>query len=126
MSEKQIQEQVMKAQGYAVDIEHILCNIFECNRYGFGGEVNSDSIRKHPFLSMTQGLAYAYALHPEKRINIDAFIKRFSFYADMSLDELLSFDTNSKIIGITTKEIEKENGLEQVEYMIAEFKSTLK
>ena len=58
MSKEQIQEQVMKAQGYAVEIEHSLSSIFECDRYGFGGEVNSDCIRKHPFLSMTQGLAY--------------------------------------------------------------------
>ena len=48
MSEKQIQEQVMKAQGFAVEIEHILSNIFECDRFGFGGQT-SGKIRKHPF-----------------------------------------------------------------------------
>ena len=115
-----------KAQGYAVSIEHILRKIFDCDRFGFGGQVNSDFIRKHPFLSMTQGLAYKYALYPQKRKNIDAFINHFSFYSAMSLDDLLSFDTNSKIIGITTYELEKENGLEQVEYMINEFESALK
>ena len=53
LREEQIQSQIMKAQGYAVDIEHVLRRIFDCDRYGFGGEVNSDAIRKHPFLSMT-------------------------------------------------------------------------
>lgn len=121
MSKEQIQEQVMKAQGYAVEIEHSLSRIFECDRYGFGGEVNSDCIRKHPFLSMTQGLAYLYALFPNKRKMIDSFNEHFSFYSEMSLDELLSFDTNEKTVGISTVQIEKENGLKQVEYMIEEF-----
>lgn len=126
MSEKQIQEQVMKAQGFAVEIEHILSNIFECDRFGFGGQVTSDKIRKHPFLSMTQGLAYLYALEPQKRKAIDTFNENFSFYADMSLDDLLSFDTNEKTIDITTIQIEKENGLKQVEYMVEEFRKVIK
>ena len=46
MSEKQIQEQVMKAQGFAGKIEFILRDIFECDRFGFGGQVTSDKIRK--------------------------------------------------------------------------------
>lgn len=64
----------MKAQGYAVEIEHILSNIFECERFGFGGQVNSDRIRRHPYLSMVQGLAYLYALNPQKRKAINDFV----------------------------------------------------
>lgn len=75
MSQEQIQAQVMRAQGFAVEIEHILSNIFECDRYGFGGQVNSNEIRKHPYLSMTQGLAYLYALHPQKRKAIEGFVE---------------------------------------------------
>lgn len=125
MSEKQIQEQVMKAQGFAVEIEHILSNIFECERFGFGGQVNSDRVRRHPYLSMTQGLSYLYALYPQKRKNIDNFVEHFSHYEEMSLDELLSFDTNEKTIDICTIQIEKENGLEQVQYMISEFRKVV-
>lgn len=125
MSQEQIQAQVMRAQGFAVEIEHILSNIFECARYGFGGQVNSDRIRKHPYLSMTQGLAYLYAICPQKRIIIDSFVDRFSFYSEMSLDELLSFDTNEKTIDKCTIQIEKDNGLEQVKYMIAEFRKVV-
>lgn len=125
MSQEQIQEQVMKAQGYAVEIEMILRKVFECDYLGFGGQVVSDKIRRHPFLSMTQGLAYLYALHPAMREKIDGFNNDFNFYAEMSLDELLSFDTNEKTIDKCTIQIEKENGLEQVEYMIAEFEKVI-
>lgn len=122
MSQEQIQAQVMQAQGFAVEIEYILCHIFECERFGFGGQVNSDAIRKHPFLSMTQGLGYLYALYSEKRKDIDNFNDHFCFYSEMSLDELLSFDANEKNIDKCTIHIEKENGLEQVKYMISEFR----
>lgn len=125
MSQEQIQAQVMRAQGFAVEIEHILSNIFECARYGFGGQVNSDRIRKHPYLSMTQGLAYLYALNPQKRKAIDNFVEQFSFCEDMHMDELLSFDTNEKTIDKCTIQIEKNNGLEQVEYMIEEFRKVV-
>lgn len=109
MSEEQIQNQIMKAQGYAVEIEMILRNIFKCDRFGFGGQVNSDAIRKHPYLSMTQGLAFLYATEENKRKQIDKFVDEFSFYSDMSLDELLSFDTNEKVVGSTTIGLTKSN-----------------
>lgn len=125
MSQEQIQEQVMKAQGYAIEIEHILEDIFECERYGFGGQITSDKIRRHPFLSITQGLAYLYALQPEKRKAIDNYIESFSFYSNLSLDDLLSFDTKEKNIGFATIEIEEENGLKQVEKIIEEFRNVI-
>lgn len=119
------QEQMMKAQGYAVEIEMILRNIFKCDRFGFGGQVNSDAIRKHPYLSMTQGLAFLYATEENKRKQIDKFVDEFSFYSDMSLDELLSFDTNEKVIGSTTIGLTKSNGLEEVEYIISAFRKAI-
>lgn len=125
MSEEQIQSQLMKAQGYAVEIEMILRNIFKCDRFGFGGQVNSDAIRKHPYLSMTQGLAFLYATEENKRKQIDRFVDEFSFYSDFSLDELLSFDTNEKVIGSNIIELTKNNGLEEVEYIISAFRKVI-
>lgn len=43
----------------------------------------------------------------------------------MRMDELLSFDTNEKTIDKCTIQIEKDNGLEQVEYMIEEFRKVV-
>ena len=66
-----------------------------------------------------------YALNPQKRKAIEEFVEHFSFYEEMSLDELLSFDTNEKTIDKCTIQIEKDNGLEQVEYMILEFRKVV-
>ncbi len=112
----------MLSQGKAVAIEFTLRGIFGCDRFGFGGQVNSDCIRKHPFLSMTQGLAVIYERSPEKRAYIENFIEKFSHYEDMSIDYLLSFDTNEKTEGIGTIGIEKENGLEQLDSIIECFR----
>ena len=125
MSKEQIQSQLMKAQGFAVEIEMILRNIFKCDRFGFGGQVNSDAIRKHPYLSMTQGLAFLYATEENKRKQIDKFVDEFSFYSDFTLDELLSFDTNEKVVGSTTIGLIKNNGLEEVEYIISAFRNVI-
>ena len=125
MNEKQ-SEQVMLSQGKAVSIEWTLRSIFNCDRFGFGGQINSDAIRKHPFLSMTQGLAVIYERRPEKRTAIDKFIEDFSFYEDMSIDYLLSFDTNEKTEGLGTIEIDKENGVDQLDYIISRFNEIVK
>lgn len=122
---KQSQEQMMKAQGYAVEIEMLLRGIFKCERLGFGGQVNSDDIRKHPFLSMTQGLAFVYATSESKRKEIDKFIDDFSFYSNFSLDELLSFDAKENSRENVTIELQKNNGLEEVEYIISSFKKVI-
>lgn len=123
---KQSQEQMIKAQGYAVEIEIILRNIFKCERFGFGGQINSDAIRKHPFLSMTQGLAFIYATSESKREEIDKFIDDFCFYSDFSLDELLSFDAKENSREYVTIELQKNNGLEEVEYIISAFRNVIK
>ena len=125
MSQEQIQVQVMRAQGLAGEIEFILRDIFSCERFGFGGQVNSDRIRRHPYLSMVQGLAYLFALKPQKREAIENFVEHFSFYEGMHMDELLSFDTNEKTVDKCTIQIEKDNGLEQVEYLIEEFRKVV-
>ena len=122
MNDKQ-NEQVMLSQGKAVSIELVLRSVFNCDRYGFGGQIDSDCIRQHPFLSMTQGLAVLYERNPEKRKDIDEFIDNFSFFESMSIDYLLSFDTREKIEGIQTIKIEKENGLEQLDFIIDCFRA---
>lgn len=125
MNEKQ-EQQINMSQGFADQIEHLLRNIFRCERYGFGGQINSDNIRKHPFLSMTQGLAYLYANSAEKRNAIDEFIIKFYCYEDMSIDKLLSCDKNFYKEGIMTKELEKKDGVEELKYIIEEFTRVIK
>lgn len=125
MFSEKAKQQMMLSQGYAVEIEIILRSIFKCDRLGFGGEVNSDLIRKHPFLSMTQGLAYIYATEEKKHECIDEFINYFSFYEDMSIDDLLSFDTKSRCLNNATVELQHNNGVEEIEYIISSFRKVI-
>lgn len=78
-----------KARSYAVHIEEIMCGVFGCERFGFGGIVNSDYIRKHPFQAMCCALAKVYKGNEAK---IDAFLEHHRPFADCSLDMLLSFE----------------------------------
>ena len=45
---------------------------------------------------------------------------------DMSIDYLLSFDTNEKTEGLGTIEIDKENGVDQLDYIISRFNEIVK
>lgn len=60
------------------------------------------------------------------RKEIDKFIDDFSFYSDFSLDELLSFDAKENSREYVTIELQKNNGLEEVEYIISAFRNVIK
>jgi hypothetical protein len=122
---KQKHDQIMKAQAYAVSIEHDMRKIFGCDRGGFGGMVDSKSIRQHPFLLMTQTLAFLYAIKPEKKDDIETFIQHFSIYSELSMDDMLAFLTESQTIDNATFTLEKENGLLMIEYMVEEFEKVI-
>lgn len=58
---------MLNGQIYANEIKHVLCDIFLCERNGFGGIVNSDFIRTHPYTTMVAGLAYLAATVDDKK-----------------------------------------------------------
>lgn len=117
---------VMRSQAFAIRIEHILRNVFECDRGGLGGIVNSDYIRKNPFAAMVAALAFIYKESNEgKRQTICKFIENHMFYSEMSIDYLLSFETSSKKEEGCTIELGHKNGEEALESIIAEFSAVL-
>lgn len=114
-------------QSYAISIEHILCNVFRCERFGFGGVVNSDFIRRQPFAAILSGLSFIYATAGrEKQLEMEEFIKEFSFYSEMSIDDLLCFDTSTKTIDGITIEINYNNGEKAIEDMVEKFRKVCK
>lgn len=115
------------AQGYAVSIEHILCKVFDCERFGYGGIVNSDFIRKQPFTAMACGFSFIYATaKSDKQKEIIEFINDYSFFSEMSIDTLLSFETSTKDINGITIGINYKNGQEAVENMIDDYRKLCK
>lgn len=113
---------VMRSQGYAVSMEHDIRRVFNCERFGFAGVANSDFIRKNPLAAVlaTCGFIYAKVNEQDKKI-VEKFINDTSFYLEMSIDELLSFETSSKTIDKVTIELEYENGEKALEDIMDKF-----
>lgn len=102
---------VIRAQGYAVGIEHDMSRVFGCERFGFAGVVNSDFIRGNPLAAILATCGFIYAqVSEENKTLIEKFIEDTAFYWKMSLDKLLSFETSSKTFDIETIELDYENG----------------
>ena len=88
---------VIRAQGYAVRLEHEIRRVFQCDRSGFAGIADSDFIRKNPLAAVLATCGFLYAKADDVgRKQIENFIVDTRFYWEMSLDELLSFETNIK------------------------------
>jgi hypothetical protein len=117
----------MNGQSYAIEIEHIIREIFSCERFGFGGVANSDFIRSQPFTAIIAALAYQFATADvNHRSEIEKFIEDNSFYSDFSIDELLSFETSEKIIEGTHIDIGFPNGEEAIKKIILDFRKVVK
>lgn len=87
------------AQGYAVRIEHIMCEVFDCKRFDIGGLVNSDYIRLYPFTAMLSTLTYLLGTKSIGCVEIvSRFFKNYSFLDKLSIDEILSFENAPKEI----------------------------
>lgn len=118
---------MINGQNYAIRLEHILCKIFKCERFGFGGIVNSDFIRRQPFAAMTAGLACIYANSDiNKQREIEEFEEKIIFYFRFSIDDLLAFKNASKEIDGTLYQIEYKDGKEAIETLIGEFDEVCK
>lgn len=115
---------VMRAQGYAVSMEHDMRRVFDCERFGFAGIVNSDFIRTNPLAAVLATCGFMYAkVNAKDKKEIEKFINDTRFYWEMSLDELLSFETSSKTIDKVTIELEYENGEKALEDIMDKFSS---
>lgn len=114
-------------QMYAVEIEHIMSSVFHCDRFGIGGIVNSDCIRRNPYFSMVSTLTFVYAnSDAEKKRQIEQFIDDFSYYSNWNIDTILSFETNRKIVDGSDYQIDYPNGEKAIESIIEQFKNICK
>ena len=109
-------------QAYAVDIELIMRDYFNCDRFGVGGLVDSDYIRQNYFLAMMSTITYLYGRKETNDINVVAnFFKKFSYYGDWSIDQLLSFESSTQTINGLQYGIKYESGEKAMKAIIDEF-----
>lgn len=113
---------MVNSQNFAVRIELIMRSVFECDRSGVGGLVESDYIRKYPFTAMISTIMYLCKRNSGDNINVASnFFDKYGYYGKWSIDELLSFDSNTKKLDNCIYEIEYANGEEAMNAIIAAF-----
>lgn len=118
---------VMRAQNYAVSMEHDMRRVFKCERFGFAEIVNSDFIRRNPLAAVLATCGYIYAsVGKKEKKQVEDFINETRFYWKMSFDELLSFETSSKTIDIATIELDYENGEQALKHNLDKFSELCK
>jgi len=74
---------------YAVEIEHILCNVFDCDRNGFGGIVDADYIDRNPYSAISCALAFYYNNSSDvNKLFITKYLENYSFYRDDNITDI--------------------------------------
>jgi len=117
----------MNPQMYAVQIEHIMSSVFNCERFGIGGIVNSDCIRINPIYSMFLTLTYIYAgANSELKKEIENFIQDNYYYSKWSIDEILEFDSDTHIVDGSEYSLGYSNGIEAISCIIDKFEDLCK
>ncbi len=87
---------MVNPQNLAIRIEKIMRNVFECDRFGMGGLVESDYIRKNPFTAMMSTIMYLCERNNSNSVNIASdFFEKYSYYGQWSIDQLLEFKSNT-------------------------------
>ena len=78
-----------ESHSLAVSIEWTLRRVFDCERFGLGGFVNSDNIESKPMESFRLGFAAIYAdASSDRRSRIDRFLEDNSQYEDLNIDAI--------------------------------------
>ena len=73
----------------AISIETTLKSIYKCDKFGFGGNIDSNSIEGSPVQAYILGLAPIYVkANDVKRKNIDTFLENSYQYAGKSISEI--------------------------------------
>ncbi|MGL5641143.1 MAG: hypothetical protein ACRDDM_02680 [Paraclostridium sp.] len=73
----------------AVSLEHTIRRLFNCDRFGFGGYIDSDMIEKKPMQLLALGLATVYnSKNQETKNQIDVFLEDTFRYEDLSIEQI--------------------------------------
>lgn len=126
-------EQVRNSHWHSITIEEVLCSVMKIDKQ-IDGEledieylgINASDVQKHPYESMKLGLFYLLAKEPSKKAKIIKFLKTYEMISTMSMDDILSFVTNTSIYNGWVCTIPEENGEIFIEKIIVEFNNIIK
>lgn len=78
-----------KIYDYAFQIEVTLNSIFNCEKFGIGGIVDSNFIAKEPFIPMGLILGNFYnKVDPSFKVKIDKFFEKYYLDMGKSIEEI--------------------------------------
>lgn len=72
---------MVNKHSYAVSLEHIVCNVYGCDRAGVGGLADADAIERKPLLAAILALSPAY-LHTDKIDEVSEFFHKYGVMFD--------------------------------------------
>lgn len=109
----------MNGHSYAVEIESTLRGVFNCDRGGFAGLIDADSIESNCYVSIACTLGYLYAKSDVLKQNeIEKFVHEYGYYLNFGIGELLLFASNERVINGSSYSIDFENGEKALETII--------
>lgn len=112
---------MLDSQIYAIRIEQIIRDAFECDRFAIGGLVNSDYIGKYPFTAMISTVMYLCERN-DSDINVALnFFEKYSYYGQWNIDELLSCENGTLEIDGCNYELGYINGEEAMNAIVDDF-----
>ncbi|WP_039652366.1 hypothetical protein [Clostridium tyrobutyricum] len=76
-----------ESHGAAINIEHTICKILNCDRFGFGGYADADFIESNPIEPYLIGLAAIYANSAKKK-EIDNFLEKIGEFQGKNIVEI--------------------------------------
>lgn len=117
----------MNAHAYAIEIEHILRKVFDCDRGGFAGLIDADSIEHNLYVPIACGLGYLYAkAGSSKQTEIEKFINDYDYYLDFGINGLLLFTSNEREVNGGSYSINYDNGEKALEAIIESLSNVCK
>ena len=70
-------------------IESAVCEVFDCNRFGFGGLVNTDFIEKCPYTAMVMSVAKYYDRLSHTDMNVASeFFDKYYYFKKSSVSDI--------------------------------------
>lgn len=113
---------MVNSQNFAVRIELIMRSVFERDRSGMGGLVDSDYIRKYPFTAMMSTIMYLCERNDSNSvIAASDFFGKYNYYGQWSIDQLLGFESETAEIDGCNYELEYANGEEAMNAIFTAF-----
>lgn len=100
---------------YAIQIELIMRDAFDSNRFYLGGLVNSDYVEHHPFMVMMCTLTYLYGCNKNGKEVVQNFFETYMEYDNAEILDILGLKSSEN------NGIAYEVGEEAMQKIIDEF-----